>query len=751
MHKISLRFIYIMLMTLVVLLSVYRYNNDFDACLTDIENTASPFKITCRIDSYPVHLKNYTKVVGKITKSSPVDLSGKRLVIYIDINEKEKSSYGSIIELEGGLSLASKAYNKSSFDYSKYLKSQNTIGIFYNNSDSKISLIKENPGFINSIYSLRIKVLNNISKYFFGDEKALICAMLTGEREFITDELESSYKKSGIYHIVSVSGLHISIFISIIIYLVSLFPLRKRLKMLITYIASLVLAVVLYIFTGFGISVTRVILMLTFHLVGYTLMRRYNILISIVASAVIILIFSPWELYNISFQLTFLSTFGLCIASQKYNKFYTSFIKPIIDRHSLGAKSIKCFKFVMASLAVSLGAFLATLFISVSNFGGVSIASFISNMLIVPLANILLVVSLIFILISFFAPLFISEVLSAFPYLIAMTINKASHVISNFNYSYVEINLLGLFAIILMASLVISIIQYVNIQRKRVMIFLSSAILVVNLPFLMYNVNMSEITFLNSGKGESVIFHDTNGKTYMFDCGSSRNNSYEDIFLSYLNYKNIRKIDKLFISYYDDEHISAVGDMLKDGYVDELILPEDFEIKSDINSQNRDTLKSNAKKYNTKITYINRGDTLLLSDKTHVTLKKENHHLKDKNACGVYEIKHGEIKVLLSSCLGAKGQEALSATNENYTILKIPSYGQINNHTKNYIKSKNPLYGVVTMPENDRYLKFSDKLKDILKTCKIKYFRTDKNGTVSFYTDGYSITGTEAMKGGLYE
>ena len=127
----------------------------------------------------------------------------------------------------------------------------------------------------------------------------------------------------------------------------------------------------------------------------------------------------------------------------------------------------------------------------------------------------------------------------------------------------------------------------------------------------------------------------------------------------------------------------------------------------------------------------------------------KNLELKDKNGCAVYEIDYGNTNFVLSSCLGAKGQELLSQIDSDCDVLKIPSYGSAVKVSGKFISSFDPDYAVITSPPQSKYYIFDRKMSEILRRQKIKYARTDKNKTITFVTDGTKIKSVSAAEGEL--
>ena len=188
---------------------------------------------------------------------------------------------------------------------------------------------------------------------------------------------------------------------------------------------------------------------------------------------------------------------------------------------------------------------------------------------------------------------------------------------------------------------------------------------------------------------------------------------------------------------------------MREGYVGELILPNQTNLTRENVQLNKLKMIDAAKKFNVKFSHINYGDSIAVADRVSINLREGNENLKDKNSAAVYIINCNKISFMLSSCLGAKGQQLYADMSTSCSVLKIPSYGGMTKSTKSYILSANPQYAVVTFPSKDKFLNFDPNIEDTLKSSGISYARTDENQTITFITDGEKINSVNLRKGEL--
>ena len=739
MFKKVLRPALIILILLCVALSVEIYDKEFNILAESIDTySENTYEFTCKICDYPIVDDKGIKVYADVEKSNfPKDIVGSRLLLKLSNDDYDIAKYGYTLKLCGKLTSASPALNKGSFSYRRYLESKNTVAIFDAANSTSIECTDKGIGWANAIYKFRRTVIYNINAHFKGDEAALMTAILTGDRSYISDDMNQAYKNAGIYHIVSVSGLHAGIFISIISFGLVLMPIKSKRKRLITKLAAIIISILLYVFTGFGISITRVILMMTIVFASVVIRREYNMLTAIPCAAALVLIMMPWQIFNQSFLLSFLSTYGLCVALYIF--------KGTIPENKWG-------KYLITPFIISLGSTIATLPVSVYNFRMVSVVGLIANIVAVPVSSLLLCAIVGFSLLALILPQSIMVFVRFVPFIPAKMINALSCFVSGWEFSVIRIAPSQFFAASVWVIMLLAL-GWCIIKNYKTAALITSIIVVVNCSIVMYNKTNenTRVTFINAGKGEATLIETVDNKKILIDCGSkSAENPGEDVFIPYFEHSGIKKVDKLFISYFDDEHTNAINTLMRDGFVDELVLPEETNITREKVLLNKKKIIDAARKFDVKYSYINFGDEVSVGKDVNINLIQGNESLKDKNATAIYNINCSKVSFVLSSCLGAQGQKVYANALGECTVLKIPSYGAMTKNTKDYILSTNPQYAVVTFPAKDKYISFDPDIENTLKDNGISYARTDINKTITFVTDGEKINSIDLREGDLH-
>lgn len=166
---------------------------------------------------------------------------------------------------------------------------------------------KLNTDLKGKIYRIREYIFNNLKEKLGSRRAALITSISFGYTEFLDREDESTMKNLGVLHAVSVSGLH----------MVLVYSLLK--KILGNKIAPIV-AVIYVIFTGAAISTVRSHIMLLCLSLAIPFRRSYNPLAGLSLAGIILILYKPYSIFEVGFQLSFLSTLGIILFNKKFNK-----------------------------------------------------------------------------------------------------------------------------------------------------------------------------------------------------------------------------------------------------------------------------------------------------------------------------------------------------------------------------------------------------------------------------------------------
>lgn len=245
------------------------------------------------------------------------------LLLYVERDgEAEAIRYGDQLFFSGRISEVGPPTNPHAFDYQKYLHFQNIHHqAFVRNGAWEVVVSgRGNPFFAKAIV-LQKHFLATLRKHLpTENEYAVGSALILGYRDEIPEEVQTAYSQTGAMHVLAVSGLHVGI----VFLLLNFFLKKIKLNLLWWRFAKA--AIVLMGIWGFALvtgaspSVTRAAVMFTCVQVGLVVQRDPNIYNTLSASAFIMLLWNPYLLASVSFQLSYLAVFGIVFFQPRFAK-----------------------------------------------------------------------------------------------------------------------------------------------------------------------------------------------------------------------------------------------------------------------------------------------------------------------------------------------------------------------------------------------------------------------------------------------
>lgn len=332
--------------------------------------------------------EKYYKYLISLSHFNDSVASGK-LLLYVPKSNIETLHCGDEIWLNNTVYPIPKAFNPYQFDYSKYLEKQNVFHQIYT-QENQIKIVKRHKTTDYYIENLR----NNLSKsfeihHFEPKTKAIIDALILGQRLELDKETIADYSNAGVIHILAISGLHISIIYFFIVFLLK--PL-KRVRFG-AEIQLLIVLAILWLFallTGLPASVTRAVTLFSFISIGNYFNQPKAIYNALAISAFLILLVKPNAVFDIGFQLSYVAVLSIVLFQPFYKKFYFSENKVAV--------------YFMDTILVSLAAQIGVLPLSLYYFNQLPLLFLLANLVIIPLSSLVLIVGIVILPLNFILP-----------------------------------------------------------------------------------------------------------------------------------------------------------------------------------------------------------------------------------------------------------------------------------------------------------------------------------------------------------
>lgn len=263
------------------------------------------------VDVASTSTNRFQKVIGEvkavISNGDTIPATGKLLAYFEDEDSQIQRNH--LLLFTPILNKVANRNNPGEFNAERYWKYQN---VHYQTfvPDYRFVVLQKEPATLSDVFiSCSGFLANIIDRYMDGQEAAVVKGLILGDRSSIESETTRMFGNTGAMHILAVSGMHVAILALILNYILQLFP--KYITKKNAVIISLIFVWFYAILTGFSASVARAAWMFTFISGSVILNRNYLPVNGLLFSALIILIISPFSIYDIGFQLSYAAMIGI--------------------------------------------------------------------------------------------------------------------------------------------------------------------------------------------------------------------------------------------------------------------------------------------------------------------------------------------------------------------------------------------------------------------------------------------------------
>lgn len=256
-----------------------------------------------------------------------------------------------------------------------------------------------------------------------GGSWSLPAALLLGDKSGISISERERFSSLGVSHLFAVSGFHIGLIFLVCSLSIGFF-LRRQGWRTAYCIISLSIVWLFVVLSGLSYSAVRAGLMLSFYLLSISFFRNYDVFNTLVVCAFLILCIQPQALFDVGFQLSFLSVF---------------FILWLASDLLFFGKNNRVVRYVLSLVTVSCVAQLATLPLTLYYFGIFPLYFLPANLCLIPLVTLLIPLLLVWLLLSFIPG--VSWLLSKVIHLLLQTIASLSDAISGLPYAIINFTL----------------------------------------------------------------------------------------------------------------------------------------------------------------------------------------------------------------------------------------------------------------------------------------------------------------------
>ena len=658
-------FLYYFLLLLVsIYLIIFFYNYKLDHIYNENDNY------------FELNIKKYKIDADKLT----IEFNNLIGTYYFKTYEEKQTfinnySINDLLSIKGTLIKPNNNTIPNTFNYKKYLSHKN---IEYILQIKEYTLKKKNRNLFYKIKNYLYKRINNISN------KEYLYAFILGEASYINDSVYNNYKINGITHLFALSGLHISIFSSILLFIL------KKLK--IQEIPSFIITSLFLLFFSFIASFTPSILRATIFFILSSINKIWYFFIKpkylLFLTFIILVLINPNYIFYTGFILSFTITFFILLYNENNNK--SSIIK------------------------ISIISFLSSAPIIINMSYEINIIGFINNLFFIPyVSSVVFPLSLLTIIFTK-----LSSLLSIFLRLME-SVSLLSSKILNITLYFPKIEFIELLLYFIFLILIIKKKRIIKIFFIILIIFLySKPIINNNTSIYFLDVNQGDSTLIVTSKNKSILI-DSGGKmNYDVEEWKKRNKEFnlmKDSLIPFYKSIGLKRINYSFFSHGDYDHIGYSKELISNFKVDNIYINND-----NVNYYEKEI---NGIKYNNKYLRIDNVEIYPLNDRLY---DNEN-----DNSLVLLIIIDGYKLLFMGDASSKVENDLVEKYNlKNIDILKVGHHGSNTSSGINFIKTINPKYSIISVGKNNKYGHPNKEVLNNLENSII--YRTDEDGSIMF-------------------
>lgn len=654
---------------------------------------------------------------------------------------------GSRVAVSGIFAPFSGASNPGEFDMDVYYRSLGAGGRL-----RKVKLLgqsREYSWLWEGLYQLKQCCRNRLYSLFSEREATIMCALLLGEKGDTDRELKELYRRNGILHILSISSLHITIIG------MTLYRLLRRTGLPVPLCALAGgAALLLYgMMTGFGISVCRAIGMYLIRMFGEICGRTYDLLTALAVLAAGMTLANPYYLQNAGFLLSFSSVFGIGAVYPAFGSGEQPVRPERYGESPLLLLLRKTLRKLKSAALASLSITLMTLPVQLWFYYEVPVWGTLLNLLVLPLMKPMLITGFLSLVPGLGAAGAVDRLVLWWYEWLCRLFDKMPFGV--WNPGRPKGWQIVLYYVCLACVLLLSRVRgKARAAGKRIFCMpgavLAAAVLILGIR----PPAETKVIFLDVGQGDCCLVQTASGVNYLFDCGSSsRSKAGQYVLLPALKYYGIHRLDGIFLSHPDADHMNGILELLQLAEenhltINQLILPAVEERVRGKAFGELLTAADTAGKVQggVRVAWLGAGDAWDCGDVSFLCLNPI------KGCSGAEENAYseciyadfGSFSLLLTGDVEGAGEQALLAELQSreirsVTVLKAAHHGSRNSTSAEFLEQIGPKATVISCGQNNRYGHPHEELLERLETAGSHVFRTDLRGAVMLKTNGERV------------
>nr|WP_085508927.1 DNA internalization-related competence protein ComEC/Rec2 [Thalassobacillus devorans] len=621
----------------------------------------------------------------------------------------ENWKYGAVCQINAPTSFPPAATNPGEFDYRTYLLQQGIISQIIITDKTEIDCIGHS--WVALLDAQRYKLLSQYETKLSPEISPWLKALIFGETSDLEKTTIQLFQRWNLSHLLAISGLHVGLIIGFILYVLTRSGIITTEK---SYWLLFTLLPLYAFFAGGAPSVLRAVAMAMLGMLVIKFSAKVTVTDILSILLLCFLLINPSYLHQLGFQFSFLVTFSLLF-------------------------SLKWFKSTSSNLVllmqISLLSQLILLPIQLVHFFQFNPLSVFANLIYVPYFTIIVIPMMLFLsILTIFLPAVAVSISEPFLYLHHFSLEGLRYMDSHLYYPWIAGRITPLYSLVYYIFLVLMLASLQVGNRRRA--FLSAVVAVFVLVFFSIKPYMSKegtVSMLDVGQGDSFVIELPYRKgVFIIDAAGTSHFSAnqeriaDNIIIPFLHSKGISKVDAVFLSHEDSDHIGSIPFLFDDLQIDKLLVSPYFQFP--------DAMQKQVLEHNIPVIRLKRNEVISLSGQVFKVLNPGGNYNDANDNSLVLFTTFGGWDWLFAGDISDKVEGDLMKVFPDLRadVLKASHHGSKTSSSESFLVTLKGKVVLISAGRNNRYGHPHEEVLERMETLGLTTLRTDIHGAVQF-------------------